>query len=211
MKAIIVANGRFAPTPDIRRELSTADMIIAADGGAIHLRKVSVNPDLIIGDLDSIDEASKDFFAARDIPVQTYPQKKDMTDTELCLEYAVSQGADEVVLMGVTGRRLDHTVANVLMLRRLLGLGVKGKILDTNNEIFLVDSNTTVKGSPGELLSVIPVTDRVTGLTLEGLAYPLTEKTLDMGTALGVSNVFTGDTATIKLRSGMVLVTKSRD
>jgi thiamine pyrophosphokinase len=114
--------------------LSAADLIIAADGGAIHLKEISVNPDLIIGDLDSIDVASKKFFTARDIHVQTYPRKKDMTDTELCLEYAVSQGADEVVLMGCTGHRLDHTLANVLMLRRLLGMGVKGRILDAKRD-----------------------------------------------------------------------------
>ncbi len=211
MKIIIVASGSFTPTPVIRRELSTADMIVAADGGAVHLKGISIDPDIIIGDLDSIDRASKDFFASRHIPVRTYPKKKDMTDTELCLDYALGQGAKEIVLMGMTGCRLDHTLANILMLRCLLEKGVTGRILDANNEIYLIDSDTTFDGSPGDLLSVIPVTQRVTGLTLEGLAYPLTDKTLDMGTALGVSNVFTGNTATVRLTSGMVVVTKSKD
>lgn len=208
---MIVANGSFTPTPEIRRELETSDMVIAADGGAVHLNRLSRLPDLVIGDLDSIDDLTRDTCKSVNIPLHSHPPEKDMTDTELCIDHAVEQGASEIVLLGVTGRRLDHTLANILMLRPLLARGVRGRILDANNEIFLAASDITVTGTPGDLLSVIPVSETVTGLTLRGLAYPLTNKTLTMGTALGVSNVFVRDTATIKLRTGLVLVTKSWD
>ena len=186
-------------------------MVIAADGGAVHLHAISVCPDLIIGDMDSIDNASDRYFASRHITRMTHPKKKDQTDTELCLDYAIEQGASEIVMTGVTGNRLDHTLANIFLLRRLLDLGIKGRILDAHNEICLATSDIRIPGKPGDLLSIIPVTEQVTGLTLEGLAYPLTDKTLALGAALGVSNVFTCETAVIRLTSGMILITKSRD
>jgi thiamine pyrophosphokinase len=83
--------------------------------------------------------------------------------------------------------------------------------MDAHNEIYLTDSDMTIQGTCGELLSVIPVSDQVKGLTLEGLEYPLRDKTLFRGSTLGVSNCFAGSTARIKVKSGLVLVTKSKD
>lgn len=211
MKTVIVANGSFTPTPDILSRLNTADMIIAADGGASHLYGSNICPDVIIGDLDSIDAEAKAFFESKNVPVHTYPAQKDQTDTELCIDYAANQGSVEIILTGVTGTRLDHTLANVFLLRRLLDMGIKGSIVDAHNEIFITASGLTVNGAPGEILSVVPVSGRVTGLTLEGLAYPLTNKTISMGDTLGISNVFTGSTAQIRLDSGIVLIIKSAD
>lgn len=211
MKTVIVANGSFTPTPDILSRLNTADMIIAADGGASHLYGSGICPDVIIGDLDSIDAEARAFFESKNVPVHTYPSQKDQTDTELCIDYAANQGSVEIILTGVTGTRLDHTLANVFLLRRLLDMGIKGSIVDAHNEIFITSSGLTVNGAPGEILSVVPVSGRVTGLTLKGLEYPLTNKTISMGNTLGISNVFTGSTAQIRLDSGIALIIKSTD
>ncbi|MEH0022708.1 MAG: thiamine diphosphokinase [Desulfobacter sp.] len=211
MKTVIVANGSFTPTPDILSRLNTADMIIAADGGASHLYASGICPDVIIGDLDSIEADARAFFESKAVPVHTYPAQKDQTDTELCIDYAVNQGSAEIILTGVTGTRLDHTLANVFLLRRLLKMDIKGSIVDAHNEIFITACRLTVSGAPGEILSVVPVSGRVTGLTLEGLEYPLTNKTISMGDTLGISNVFTGSTAQIRLDSGIVLIIKSAD
>ncbi len=211
MKSIIVANGSFSPTRMILSELNTADLILAADGGAVHLHELNICPHAIIGDLDSISSEAKVFFTSKKVPIHTFPTRKDQTDTELCIHYAVGQGSTEIILLGVTGQRLDHTLANIFLLRTILALGIKGRIMDSHNEIYLVDSEITIQGSPGELLSVIPVSEKVTGLTLEGLEYPLTNKTLVQGTTLGISNCFAESTALIKIDTGLILVTKSMD
>ncbi|WDP89423.1 MAG: thiamine diphosphokinase [Desulfobacter sp.] len=211
MKCIIAASGQLTPTREIRAQFSDADLIIAADGGASHLHRMKITPDIIIGDLDSISSDTLDFFSSARVPINTYPSKKDQTDTELCIEYAATKGCTQIVFLGVTGHRLDHTIANVLLLRRTADLGIDARIMDAHNEIYLVVSDLTLKGVPGDLLSVIPVSERVTGLTLEGLEYPLKNKTLEMGTALGVSNCFTGTRAHISIASGVLLVTKSRE
>lgn len=211
MKCMIVANGRLAPTPGILREFKDADLILAADGGAVHLHRMNLLPDMIIGDMDSIPPDTLNYFTRQKVAVDTYPSRKDQTDTELCIECAAARGCKQIVFVGVTGHRLDHTLANVLLLRRTADLGMAAKIMDEHNEIHLVVSRLTLEGAPGDLVSVIPVSEQVTGLTLHGLEYPLTNKTLKMGTALGVSNRFSGTRAEICIDSGVILVTKSKE
>ena len=211
MKAIIVANGTLSRDMAIQSLLADADLVIAADGGAVHLQRLGVSPDIIIGDLDSISDDALASFKSEQIPMAAHPARKDQTDTELCIDYALAQGCREILFLGVTGNRLDHTLANIFLLRRLADQGITARITDAHNDIYLVLSDLVLKGVPGDLLSVIPVSDRVTGLTLTGLEYPLTDKTLHMGTALGVSNCFTGHEATVHIDSGAVIVTKSRD
>lgn len=211
MKAIIVANGTLSREMDIPTLLADADLVIAADGGAVHLQHLGICPDIIIGDLDSISEDALASFKSKQIPMTAHPARKDQTDTELCIDYALAQGCREILFLGVTGNRLDHTLANIFLLRRLADQGIAARITDAHNDIYLVLSDLALEGAPGDLLSVIPVSDTVTGLTLTGLEYPLTDKTLYMGTALGVSNCFTGYEATVRIDSGAVIVTKSRD
>jgi len=211
MKCIIAANGALPPTEQILSQISSADIIIAADGGAVHLHRMNIIPDMIIGDLDSISPATLDFYQSKQVPMVTHPARKDQTDTELCIDYALGQGCTQIVFLGVTGHRLDHTLANIFLLRRLSDLGINARIIDAHNEIYLVLSDLVVQGMPGDLLSVIPASETVTGLTLKGLEYPLADKTLNMGTALGVSNCFTGTEAKVHIDSGVVLVIKSRE
>lgn len=211
MKCIIAANGALTATKEILSQINSADMVIAADGGAGHLHQMNIIPDIIIGDLDSLSSATLDFYRSKQVPMMTHPARKNQTDTELCIDYALGQGCSQIILLGVTGHRLDHTLANVFLLRRLADNGISARIIDAHNEIYLVLSHLIVRGTPGDLLSVIPVSETVTGLTLTGLEYPLTDKTLNMGTALGVSNCFTGTEAEIHIDSGAVLVTKSRE
>ncbi len=211
MKCIIAANGSLTPTKKILSLINSGDLVIAADGGAAHLHRLNIIPDMIIGDLDSISSTTLDFYKSKQVPMITHPARKDQTDTELCIDHALDKGCKELVFLGVTGHRLDHTLANVFLLRRLADINVKARIIDNHNEIYLVLSNLVVHGAPGDLLSVIPVSEKVTGLTLQGLEYPLTDKTLTMGTALGISNCFTGTQASIHIDSGVILVIKSRE
>ncbi|PIE61595.1 MAG: thiamine diphosphokinase [Desulfobacterales bacterium] len=211
MKCIIAGSGQFTPTEAILSQIKSADLILAADGGAVHLQRNDIIPDMIIGDLDSISDEVQQFYADRQVPIKTYPTRKDQTDTALCIDYAATLGCTHITLIGVTGQRLDHTLANILLLRRMVGLGIEARIIDAHNEIYLVLSDLKIMGMPGELLSIIPVSEHVTGLTLEGLEYPLKNADLCMGTTLGISNCFTATCATVHIDSGALIVTKSKD
>ncbi len=211
MNSIIVANGTLTPTPAIRSLLKDADLIIAADGGAGHLQKLNTLPHVIIGDLDSITRETRQWVESEKIPIITHPTRKDQTDTELCIDYAVEKGVTHLTLLGVTGQRMDHTLSNICLLRRIADFNIEAKIVDSNNEIYLVTRELVIQGQKGDLLSIIPITEQVSGLSLSGLEYPLTNTNLSMGTSLGISNCFTGNQARVSLESGVVVVTKSRD
>lgn len=211
MKCIIVANGTLCYDPEIRGLFKEADLIIAADGGASHLKNMNIQPHVIIGDLDSIPWDTRVFFEKHQIPLLIHPSRKDNTDTDLCLDFALEKGATQIFLMGVTGKRLDHTLANIFLLRRLSDLGIEARIMDANNEIYLVTNHLTIQGKPGDYLSVIPISDQVSGLTLRGVEFPLENTSLSMGSSLGISNCFKDTIAFISITKGVLLVTKSRD
>ena len=211
MNCIIVASGNLFFSQKIKRLINEADLIIAADGGATHLKKMNLFPDFIIGDMDSIHPDTLAFFKNSHTAIIPHPSRKDSTDTALCIDFALEKGATDITLIGVTGHRLDHTLANIFLLRKLADKGIISRILDANNEIYLVTDHLALTGNKGDLLSVIPLSDKITGLTLKGLEYPLENASISMGSSLGISNYFSQTNVTISIATGMLLVTKSRD
>ncbi len=224
---LIVASGTLHDEEKLTRLIERTDVMVCVDGGARHLFRIGRVPDLLIGDLDSIDAVHREYYDAHHVKLIRHPRKKDATDTELAVEWAIENGATEITLTGVTGIRLDHTLANILLLKSIWKRGVKARIVDDYNEIFLLShvaydqahpiekgnggGSMTIHGEPGEILSVVPLSNTVKGITLEGLAYPLKNADLTLGSSHGISNVFKGNTAHISVREGTVLITKSRD
>lgn len=211
MKIIIVAGGCFDATPPIIARLNAADLCLAADRGAEHLAGLGIRPHAVIGDMDSVTPETRRMMEAQGCPFLLHPARKDQTDTELCITYALEKGATDITILGATGLRLDHTLANVLLLKQLDDLGIRARIMDSHNEICLVSRSLALNGEPGEILSLVPVSEKVTGVTLQGLEYPLKDAVLLMGTALGVSNRFKEPRAEIRIESGLLLVIRSRD
>jgi thiamine pyrophosphokinase len=191
--------------------LETADLIIAADSGAGHLRKLGQTPHVIIGDLDSIDPGTLAYFKEKKIPILSHPSKKNQTDMELCLAHALKQGADHITFLAATGSRLDHTLANIFLLTRTADTGVSARILDVQNELCVVKDRLEITGTAGDLVSLIPASFKVEGVTVEGLAYPLCHHTLVMGSSLGISNYLAGPKALITIESGTLIVARSMD
>lgn len=251
MNYLIVANGNIKDDGLLKHLVNGADVVVCADGGANHLHRIGIFPDLVVGDLDSTEERVRESYIKNRVPILQYPQKKDSSDTELAVVWSIGQGASNIILTGVTGTRMDHTMANVFLLKTIVKKGVAGTIVDDNNEIYLLShdcfsrehclsakdsckgggredrgdskkriissqsnygcGHLSIAGEPGDLLSIVPITDTVSGLTLEGLEYPLTDAVLELGSSRGISNVFTEKTARIFLKEGAVIVTKSRD
>lgn len=204
MKALILGNGSLSDYDTIRRKTAGCDLLICADGGLRHAEHMGLVPDILLGDMDSVSEIPAK------IETHTFPVRKDATDGELAVDYALDQGADEIILAGFSGCRLDHTLTNISFLEKIADAGKTGIFLDDTNEIYWLQKENTLAGKPGDLVSIVPLTN-LEGVTTTGLDYPLYDETLYFGKSRGVSNVMTGDTCTVTVRAGKGLLIKSRD
>jgi thiamine pyrophosphokinase len=208
VRAIVVANGLLGPdAPEAVRALALgpADRIIAADGGAAHCRALGLRPDVAIGDFDSLSDAELAALEAAGAQVVRHPAHKDQTDLELALRWAVQNGADDIVVLAALGGRWDQTLAN-LLLPALPGLeGVRLRLVDGPQQIYLIQRETRIEGRPGDIVSLIPIGGPARGVTTEGLEYPLNGGTLPFGSTLGISNVLVGASARVTVAEGIVL------
>jgi len=211
VKGLIVSNGNINNHHILKDIAMNVDFIICADGGIQHLINIDVIPDLVIGDLDSINQDGLDFIRDKDIPVNKFPAIKDKTDTDLAVEYFIDKSYNEIIFMGVTGTRLDHTLSNILLLNNLHGIGIKAKIIDDNNIIQLVDDYLELKYLEGHYVSLIPLTEEGIVVTLKGFFYNLDSETMEFGSTFGISNKIVDDFGSIKIHSGKSLVFLSRD
>ncbi|WP_430882842.1 thiamine diphosphokinase [Fusibacter sp. JL216-2] len=208
---LVVINGDIHDYDFYKDKLKDIDQVIAVDGGSRHVDKLGLKADVLLGDFDSI--SSYDGFLSRHPQAQViqFPSRKNFTDSELAVEFAIEQKPDKVTLIGCIGTRMDHTFATVLLLKKFLDAGVDACMVDESNEIRLIDSDYEIQGKIGELMSIVPVGGSAKGIYLHGFEYPLTDATLDLGSSTGISNVFASEKALIKLREGLLLVFKSRD
>lgn len=193
------------------------DKMIAVDGGLSAVKELGLKPDAIVGDFDTaapeiVDEYRKRACgAAWDI----HKPEKDETDTELALATAARLGCTQVLLLGATGGRLDHLLANIHLLYYCHELGMAGRIVDPQNCLYLLlQGKTFIKSSTwGKYISFIPFTERVTGITLKGFKYPLNKKDITIGRESGlcVSNELTGEIGSIEFDSGILVCVESKD
>ncbi len=211
MKTVIVCNGSVEDYEALKIFFDRADYIISADGGARHLRRMGIAPHILMGDFDSAHSGDMKYFADRGIEIYRFPVEKDMTDSELAIEMALEKGADEIVLLAATGTRLDHSAANIFLLKKLMDRGIKACIADEYNRVFMSDRSFTVEAIDGYKLSLIPISDKVTGVSTNGLKYPLNNATMTLGTSWGISNEFLEETASVEVEEGILLVCLSRD
>jgi len=200
MRAFIIGNGENKNLSGVLKN----DFIICADGGYNHAKSSGIIPDIVIGDMDSVG----DYSDAKN--VVTYPPEKDFTDSELAINLAIEKGCDEIVLTGMTGTRLDHTLANIGLLRAISQKGVKATLLDENNTIYYIDDKFELLGAVGMTVSVIPLSEKLSGVTETGFYYKLENEDLYFGTTRGVSNIVTEDKATITVSEGFGVVIVSR-
>jgi thiamine pyrophosphokinase len=206
-RAVIFANGELDSSSDAQRELLPNSLIIAADGGGKHCLDLGIVPDLVVGDLDSLDPLIVAQFQAAGAEVIRYPERKDYTDLELALQYALERGAQEVVILAALGKRWDQTLAN-LLLPAAPGLNaIIIRLVDGPQEIQLLRpmGKTLLSGQPGDTISLIPLSGDACGITTQGLEYPLENGVLHFGSTRGVSNVLLGEMATISLTKGLLM------
>ncbi|MBU5426487.1 thiamine diphosphokinase [Tissierella pigra] len=211
MKGLIVSSGTITNYNRLKEIINEVDYIICADGGMEHLMKINKLPNVILGDLDSISKLTLEYIVNKNIPIEKYSSIKDSTDTELAMEYLIDRGCDEIVLMGVTGTRQDHTMASILLLDTLYNRGIKANIVDDNNIIYLTDNYLEIEHLEGHYTSVIPISNTGIIVSLKGFFYNLDNKLIPFGSTLGISNKIVEDIGIVKIHKGKALIFISKD
>jgi thiamine pyrophosphokinase len=206
-RAVIFANGELEKHTPVQELIRPGDTIIAADGGSRYCALLGITPDVLIGDFDSITQEELDGFQKAGAQIVRHPARKDFTDLELALHHARALEADEILVLGALGARWDQTIANLLLPASARLRDVPVRLIDGRQEVRLLRGGETheIRGSPGDIVSLIPLGESVDGITTKGLEYPLRDETLYFGATRGISNVLLGDTASIMSRQGNLL------
>jgi thiamine pyrophosphokinase len=202
-KCIIIANGK-SPTNKVvdyfyKKSFNT---IICADGGANSAKKLGIIPDYIIGDLDSIDKPVLKYFHNKSRIIQI--KRQNDTDVEKCLKFAIKNKFSEVILLGVTGDRLDHTICNLGIIIKFFNK-IKMLLVAENSFLIPINSETTIKSKIGETISLYAF-NALTRITSSGLKYKLTKTQLPFGVRESTSNVSTSSQVKLKVKNGIVFV-----
>ena len=210
LKALLVLHGDIMNLSLLQKVSKEVDMVVCGDGGADYCFKASIMPDMIIGDLDSISHDSLKIIYDKNIPVERYPAKKDATDSELAIEFLINKNFKEIILMGAMGSRMDHTLSNIFLLKKLKDNGIDGKIIDEHNIIYLVDKELELSKDDA-YISILSITNSGTSVTLRGFEYELDKINIAFGSSYGISNRIAKDKAYIFVHRGTCLVFISRD
>ncbi len=190
------------------------DCVIGIDKGLEFCYRNQIIPQYILGDFDSIDKDVLEYYENRkEIPVKKYQPEKDATDTRIGLELALKLKSNRIFLLGATGGRLDHYMANLQSLLVPLKYGAEAWILDPQNAVTVLDQGRKIKKEelPGKYVSFFSMGDKVEGITLRGFKYPLTDYTLSNDDGIAVSNELAGEEAEVSFRKGRLLMIFSGD
>jgi thiamine pyrophosphokinase len=201
---VVVAGGAPAPR-EAAREVPPGTTVIAADGGLENARALGLTATTAIGDFDSVSPEALKEAAEAGVQLVRHPEEKDATDLELALDAALALGPERIHVLAGDGGRLDHLLAALLLLAspRYGAVAIDASFGPAN--VHVVRGERTLAGEPGALLSLVALNGPAEGVTTEGLAYPLVGETLEPGSSRGVSNVFTAETARVRVDRGVLL------
>lgn len=208
MKTYIFTGGVIHPE-HIHITPAEGDLIIAADSGLVNARLLGFSPTAVVGDYDSLGHAPD---VDADVEVITVPAEKDVTDTQLAVELAMTRGATEVHIVGGLGGRLDHTLSNLANLEDLADQKIRAVIEDGQNRVRLLRNDSTIlPRSDYTYVSLLALDPLCKGVEIEGVKYPLKNAKLERKFQYAVSNEITGNCCFISIRKGAILVVESRD
>ena len=199
-RIIIVGNGEDWQKEKVISFCQRADLIIAADNGLSLLHQFNITPDLIIGDMDSVPSTLLQHYPHT--PVETFPSKKDFSDTELGIKKALALNPKEIILLAVTGNYFDHSYATIINLFRNYQPEIETKIITSNSLIFPVMKKTTLLHLKGRRFSLFPISD-IKNFTMQGAQYQFPKKNLTV-TDYSLSNVIVEERLEIDLEKGML-------
>ncbi len=204
-KAVIFLHGDKTDVSRVKGYIDEKTLLIGCDGGTKYLLSLEFYPHAVVGDMDSINNELKKDLGNKKVTFISYPTKKDNTDAELALLYAIKLGCKEIILAGILGTRIDHMLATIFMLSQKQFAKLHIKIIEGNQDIYVVRKKIKLTGKKGDTISIIPISD-VRGVTTKNLQYVLKDASLPFGTTRGISNVFTKNETEISLKKGTILV-----
>lgn len=210
MKVVVVAAGDLARGDE--RLLDGAGLVVAADGGAMALAALGRQPDLLVGDLDSVPSELAERLAAEGTAVERHPADKEASDAELAVEAALAAGATEIVLLGATGgARLDHELATLLLLADPALADRDIRVVHGATTIRAVHGGGSLRlgGAIGDLVTLLPVGGDAIGVSSTGLRWTLDRATLRLGRSRGLSNEVVAPDASVSLERGTLLLVET--
>ncbi|MCD6309269.1 MAG: thiamine diphosphokinase, partial [Candidatus Eremiobacteraeota bacterium] len=163
-RIIIIASGIPPGASFLKSTVSPDDFIIAVDGGSLACLNAGIIPDMVIGDLDSIGLENMEKLKSYNVTIAEYPVEKNKTDLEIAFDFALNKNPEKIDVLGALGKRIDHLVGNIMLLHGCKKSGVPARIIDEKTEIFLAGNENFIEGKPGDIVSLIPLSEKVTGI-----------------------------------------------
>lgn len=213
-KVLIITGGSIDEAFLIKLvDINQYSEIIAADHGLLAGDQLNLPLDFIVGDFDSVPKEIIEKYQRNNIPIITFPIEKDKTDTELAIDLAIEHHAQSIDIVGATGSRLDHTLANMHLLTIPLNKGIEAHIIDANNKLYLKKENFAIQKNNqyGDYISFLPFHGDVKDLSLRGFKYPLDNVTLSAGESLCISNELIDDIGEVHFSQGTLMVFETKD
>jgi thiamine pyrophosphokinase len=211
MKRIIIfANGELPDLDKARSLIQKDDYIICADGGTHYALALDITPDLVIGDMDSAEKGQLQKLQEDHVSIELFPHDKNETDLELAIHRALELTPEQIMIIAALGGRLDQTLANITLLTdpRLSMLDVR--LDDGVEEIFFCRNRIQIHGRSGDLVSLIPWSGAVSEVQTMNLKWVLNKETLYPDKTRGISNEMLGESASVSIGLGLLLVVHRR-
>ncbi len=186
------------------------DDIIAVDKGIEACHMLGIQPNLVVGDFDSADGRIVRLYQTCCDFITLNPHKDD-TDTEYAITYAIAHNASLIVVLGATGTRYDHAIANIGLLKKCVDKGVEAYIIDAHNRISMIKKSTRLYKNSYPYISLLPYDGAVCHVALKGFEYDGEDICFEAGTSLGVSNSILSDYADIIMNDGYLILFETKD
>ncbi len=205
MTILIFANGLIGNLDWVRPLITDDSVIIVADGGAKHVADLGLEPDVVIGDFDSISQELLEQLTSSGALIISHSELKDETDLELALLYAINHYEGDIKIFGSLGGRLDQTLGNIFLLAHPAFRDQHIELVEPGQRAWLISGECQIDGSIGDTLSLIPFGEGAHISRTTGLQWELIDERLTFGPARGISNVMTAKTVSVTLESGRLL------
>jgi thiamine pyrophosphokinase len=209
-RIVIFANGELPDLKKARSLLQSDDYIVCADGGIRHALALGATPDLIIGDMDSAEKEQLKSLQESGVLIELFPHDKNETDLELAINRAIELNPKQIMIVAALGGRLDQTLANITLLTSIRLSKFDIRLDDAVEEIFLCRDQVEIHGKSGDIVSLIPWGGAVSEVQTTNLNWTLRKETLYPDKTRGISNEMLGDTASVSIGSGLLLVVHRR-
>lgn len=209
MKAAIISNGDITNIAYFKSIFSKYEMIISADGASNKLRQIDIVPNYILGDLDSIDEETLEYYKARSVEFIKFNPEKDFSDTHICIDFLISKGYSQIDLYGALGGRWDHSISNFGLMYYAYQKNVILSLIDRYDCAKICGIGEYIsKKKEKQCFSIFAVFEDAV-VSLAGVKYPLNEYPLSRGESIGLSNEYVND-CKVSIKKGSAIIIESQ-